>query len=147
MNLLTHKISEFLPDWNERVHTEADAYAFCERNQIITIETDLISDLGEYRTYKEKPFIFLHKFIDERFRNWVLHHEIGHFILHPATCAHFSDEVQKRKIEKEANFVSAVSLMPRHILEDKTLAEIQEEFGYPRKIILYRKFILDSCKI
>ncbi len=147
MKLLTPTILKFLPDWNTKIHTEVDAADFCASNGIISIETDLINDSGEYRIYREKPFILINKFLEARNRAWVYFHEIGHYILHPTTCAKFSDAVTKRKIEREAHFVAAVALLPTFILETKTLCEIQEEFGYPRKMILLRKYIFDTYKI
>ena len=147
MKLLTKPILKFLHGWNERVYTEADAYEFCTSNRIVAVETDLIEDLGEYKVYKEKPFIFLHKFIDWRYRNWVYFHEIGHYILHPTSSAHFSDAVTKRKIEREANFVAAVALMPNRLITSRTFSEIVEEYNYPKKLIVIRKEIYDIYKI
>lgn len=144
MQLLIPTIKEYLPDWNERIHTEIDAYDFCAKHKIITLDSEHIEELGEYRIRNDKPYIILHKFILDRYRNWVFHHEIGHFILHPTSCASFSDNVQKVKVEKEAHFVSAIALIPRCILETKKLPEIADEFGFPHKVILFRKWIYDN---
>lgn len=147
MKLLTPAILKYLPDWNKRVHFESDALAFCAANDVIAIETDLITDLGEYRLHREKPFILINKFLEARHRAWVYFHEIGHFILHPTTCAKFSDAVTKRKIEREAHFVAAVALLPQYVLNTKNLCEIQDEFSFPRRLILLRKEIYDTYKI
>lgn len=147
MKFLTSKILEFLPDWNKRIHTEANAYKFCQENRIITLDSENIDDLGEYRLKDEKPVIIIQRFISSRYRNFVLHHEIGHFILHPASAARFSDEVVKNKIEKEANFAAAVAMLPKHIVEMKTLTDIAYEFNIPRKVILFRKWIYDNYRI
>lgn len=147
MNLLSQRIKEFLPDWNQRVYTVSDAEEFCERHNIIHFDTENIDGLGKYRIYRGHPFIYINKFIEERYRSWVFWHEISHFILHPTSIAQFSDEVTKRKAEKEANLVASICLMPRAIIDGKRLCEISEEFNYPRKIILIRKHIFDSEKI
>lgn len=147
MKLLIPTILEFLPGWNKKIYTESDALDFYAANGIISIETDLIDDLGEYRIYREKPFVLINKFIEARHRGWVLFHEIGHFILHPTTCAQFSDAVIRRKIEREANMLAAVALIPAFVLKTKTFAEIQTDFNYHRKLILLRKEIYDTCKI
>lgn len=144
LKTLAPTIRRFLPDWNNRVHTEADGYEFCERFDVATLDTDLIRDLGEYRIRNGSPIILLHKFTSNRYRNVVFQHEIGHFILHPTTAAKYSDEVTKRKIEKEANFVAAVAVLPRYVIDTKTLAEIADEFNVPRKVILFRKLIRDT---
>lgn len=147
MKSLAPRILDVLPDWNRRIHFEDDAERVCADFGVIRIDTDLITDLGEYKIRDGFPVILIQKFISSRYRNLVLHHEIGHFILHPATAARFSDAVTKKKIEKEANFVAAVAILPRYILEIKTLAEIADEFNIPHKIILFRKWILDACDI
>lgn len=147
MKHISKKISQYFPGWNKRIHTEQDAYDFCDRHEITVHETLSINDLGEYRVHKGYPFILLHKFISDRYRTWVLFHEITHFILHPTVISKFSDEVTKRKAEKEANFVSAILMMPKPFICKKTLAEIQEELGCARKIILYRKVLADSERI
>lgn len=147
MNLLIPTIKKFLPDWNRRVHTAADADAFCELHDIVSLDTDLIDDSGEYKTRRENPVILIHKFIDWRYRNWVFFHEIGHFILHPTIAAKFSDAVTKRKIERQAHFVAAVALMPKSLVRNKTLAEIADEFNCPRKLILLRKEFYDDFKV
>lgn len=147
MKLLSPTILDFLPAWNKHIYSEPDAHDFCAQNEIITIETDLIDDLGEYKLHRKKSFILLHKFIDLRYRSWVYFHEIGHFILHPMSSARFSDAVARRKIEKEAHFVAAVALIPIFVLKTKNIYEIQDEFGLPRRLILLRKAIFDSYKI
>lgn len=147
MKLLIPKILEFLPDWNNRIYTENDAEDFCERHDIIRVDSEFLDDLGEYRTRKGYPVILLHKFVSLRYRNLVLQHEIAHFILHPTISARYADEVAKRKFEKEANFVAAVALIPKHIIETKTLTEIADEFNIPIKTVLFRREIFDTYKI
>lgn len=147
MNHITEAVSKHFPQLNKRRHVERDAYEFCERNGIIVHETLLINDLGEYRMHKGVPFILLNKFITDRYRTWVLFHEIAHYILHPTEISNFSDEVTKRKAEKQANFVAALLMMPKPFIRKKTLAEIQDELGCARKIILYRKDICDNQRM
>lgn len=143
MKNITQILPQYFPDWNKRIHYDKDAYDFCDQREIIIHET-LNVDVGGYRIHKGQPFILLHKYLDSRYRTWVLFHEIAHYILHPTLIAQFSDEVVKRKVEKEANFVSAILMMPKPFIDKKTLAEIQDELGCARKIILYRKVICDT---
>jgi Zn-dependent peptidase ImmA (M78 family) len=143
MNLLKKRILQVFPDWNQRVHTEAEAEEYCIKRGIVRIDTDLIDDLGEYRVYKGKPFIMLHKFVTNRNRSWVLTHEVGHDILHSPLSCKFSTGT-RLKIEKEANIFSAVFLIPRFLVEMRSLAEIEEEYSYPRDVIMIRKWLYDS---
>ncbi|HEY8562830.1 MAG TPA: ImmA/IrrE family metallo-endopeptidase [Pyrinomonadaceae bacterium] len=143
MNLFIPTILKFLPDWNKRIHTELDAIKFCDRHKIILHETEAIDDLGEYRFYRNRHCILIHKYIENNYRPWVLWHEIAHFILHPTTAASFCDNQTKHKIEKEAHFVAALSLMPTYIVELKTVRELQYDFGYPKRFIFLRKEVHD----
>ena len=147
MNLIIDPIKNYLPDFNKKIYDTTDAIEFCRKHKILTVETDLIDDLGEYRIHRGVPTILIHPLVKPEEKSWVFNHEIAHFCLHPTTMAKFSDEVTKRKIEMEANCVAAIMLMPKFIIENKTLAEIQDEFGYPLKIILIRKWIADEQKI
>lgn len=144
MKTITRLVSKYFPDLNKRIHYERDALDFCDRHGVIIHETTNINDLGEYRMYKGQPFILLHKFTNSRYRVWVLFHEITHYILHPTSIAQFSDEVTKRKIEKEANFIAALLMMPKPFIARKTLIEIQDELACARKLVLIRKEIADT---
>lgn len=145
MNLLIRKVTQRLPYWNKIVHGLPEAYDYCERFLVGKIETDEIDDLGEYRIYKETPMILIHKYVQRNYLPWVWWHEIGHDLLHfPLTCK-FS-KGSSNKIEKEANIVAAVSLIPNWLIRTKTLFEIQDEYGYPREIIEFRKEIYDRNK-
>jgi Zn-dependent peptidase ImmA (M78 family) len=146
MNLLKDKILTYFPHWNERVHTEKDGDLYCQKRGAIKIETDLIDDLGEYRVQRGHPIILLHSFVTDNYRNWVFLHECGHDLFHSPLSCKFSHHV-RRKIEFEANVVAAVALIPVGILRTKTLWEIQDEYLYPRKLILLRKYIWDNYKV
>lgn len=144
--MLSKLVKKFLPEWNTKIHSELDGLMFCEEKGIITCETNLINDVGEYRFYRDHHFIFTRNDIEQNQRAWVLWHEIGHFILHPVEAARFTDNVLARKVETEAHIVAAVALMPYSLIKEKTLQEIKEEFNYPTRLILLRKWIYDTRK-
>lgn len=143
---LCRKIWQVFPDWNERVHTVAELEGYCEKNDIVTLDTPNIDDLGEYRVRDNTPVILINKFVSGRYRNWVLAHEIGHDLFHtPASCK-FSTGT-KYKIEKEANIFAACYFIPQRMIATAHPAEIEAEYGYPRRLIQLRaKLYLDNNK-
>lgn len=146
MNLIAQRIKEIFPHWNKRSFTEIEAYEFCEKEKIILVETDLIDAPGEFRIHREKPFILIHKFIQEHMRAWILWHEIAHYVLHSPLSAKFSASTV-RIIDLQANYVAVVALIPKKLLKTKTLFEIQDEFGFPKNLIMLRKEIYDTFKV
>lgn len=145
MELLKEKVLRCLPEWNKRIYTEIDAYEYCETKLIGTIETNLIKDLGEYRMHRGLPMILIHKFASANHRSWILWHEIGHDIFHTPLSCKFSPTFRSI-IEKEANIVAAVALIPLPLMKKKKFHEIHEEFNYPKKLIELRKSIFDNYK-
>ena len=144
MHHLIPKVLEYFPYWNQIVHREeTHGQIFLQTRGILKIETDLIEDLGEYRVRSGKPVILLHKFLTRQYRPWVFFHECGHDMFHSPLSCTFSTDMRK-KIETEANIVAAVALIPVEVLRTKHAWEIQEEYGYPLKLILFRKYIYDT---
>lgn len=144
MNLLVKRMSELYPDWNKRILTYEDGVKLAESRGTFVRETDLIDDLGEYRVHRSQPFIFIHSFTTADYKPWVLWHEVGHDLFHtPLTCQ-FSLPSTRRKVEIEANVIAAIALIPLYIAKTKKFHEIQEEFDYPRELIMFRKRILEN---
>lgn len=139
MYLLEPRIRQFLPEWGVLIYTEETFFESCYQANVIFKETDLIDGAGEFRSYRNQPFIFLNTFTEASYRNWVLWHEFAHFMLHDVSCAQFSDAVTRRKIERQANHVAAVCLMPTWLIDRYTMDEIRDNYGYPWKLILLRK--------
>jgi Zn-dependent peptidase ImmA (M78 family) len=131
-----------LADWNKRVLTEWDALEFCRLNNIRIVE-DPIRMFGSIEFYKGYVFIIINPGLRKAMRLWVLWHEIGHFILHDAQEGEFSTSIHS-KVEAEANFVAAIALMPRPMVEGKSMKEIYSETGYRHELIEIRHAIMEG---
>lgn len=141
MNHIYLTMQKYVPAFNRKVLTEDDGYLFCEKHNISVLESEHIDGEGMFIVYKGHSFIFLSKFLKQSHRAFVLWHEIGHAILHyPLPCG-FSFQA-KRKIEKEAEIVACMSIVPLPLLVYK-LHELHEEYGIPIEVILRRKEIFD----
>lgn len=131
-----------LTGWNERVFTERDALDYCQRNKIYIVES-VGEPYGRIAFYKGYTFILLNPLLESAARTWVLFHEIGHYILHAPQAARFSPLV-RRKSDREANYIAAVAMMPKCVIEGKTFSEIQAEYGYPLELLQIRNQIVES---
>lgn len=125
-----------LAEWNRRVLTEADALEFC-RSMRIRIVTDSRIDHGQLRYYKGYTFILISPHLDSAMRLWVLWHEIAHYLLHGYSTTRFSASTLRKK-DREANYVASVAMMPRHLVEGRTIDEVAADFGYPREVVVIR---------
>lgn len=136
---------DFLPLWNKQVHTETDFFKLCETLGIYYYETDLIACAGEYRVYRERPFILVHPFSDRRYKLWIQFHEMAHFISkHPNNCF---DMRTTRKLDWEANIISSVALVPKVLFDKYMFWEIKELYDYPTELLLTRLKVLERLGI
>lgn len=125
-----------IPDWNQRVLTEADAIAYCKVNKLCLVD-DKAENYGRIVFYKGHVFILRNPHLPPATALWVLWHEIGHFILHAPQSSRFNPLV-KRKSDREANYVAAVAMMPRHLIYGRSIAQVQHDFGYPPELVRLR---------
>lgn len=135
-----------MPEWNERVLTSDDFYDFSQREKVRIVESDLFRYKGEYYIRKNTSFILLQKNLKQPEKLWVGFHELGHHLLHYPVTHHFSKGIY-RKMDREANYFAAISLMPTDLIKKETFGEIYEEFNYPKQLIELRKEIYDHYKI
>ncbi len=81
--------------------------------------------------------IFITPNLDEQYENFILAHELGHYILHYDNDTSFSflRNVYKTKIEKEANeFACDILLSDINIKQVENIDFIRKEKGIPDKI-------------
>lgn len=132
---------EKIKDWGEIVLDENQALEFCRRNKIYIVE-DSRQKFGKLKYYRDYVFILINPKLGAVMRLWVLWHEIGHFCLHAPVTASFSKSTV-RKLDREANYVAAIAMIPLHVILFETPEEIQEQYGYPMELIQIR---LDICR-
>lgn len=98
---------------------------------------------GKLAYYKGYCFILINPTLDAGFRLWVLWHEIGHYILHHPETSQFSSSM-KRKNDRDANYVAAVAMMPRPLIEGRTIDCVARRSHYPREIVQIRYDIYEN---
>lgn len=128
--------------WNEKILGEDVAIEFCRSNSICIVD-DYRLDYGRIVFYKGYTFILKNPYLEAGMRLWVLWHEIAHFLLHAPQSSKFSPLV-KRKNDREANYIAAIAMMPRQTIQGRTFHEIEEEYGYPAKLIEIRDQIVKN---
>jgi Zn-dependent peptidase ImmA (M78 family) len=139
--ILTSLIQKRFPEWNQLVCDEETARRIC-RAERVRIREAKIRARGEYLIYKKSPFIVLKENLPREWRAWVIWHELAHHWLHYPGNYRFHKDVV-RKLDFEANFVAAISLIPTFLLENRTVDEIIAEYNYPKELKPVREFIAE----
>lgn len=90
---------------------------------IQVLYADLGKTLGYYTKYKKGKFIVLNSTMSGSAKNFVLAHELGHFIMHPDVSTPLLSKYSlysNIKIEVEANTFAVELLLPDTYLEEHT---------------------------
>lgn len=140
MFLLAPKLKKL--GFNERVLTLDDFDKFCENEGIIFHYNTMTHFRGLYTVVDSVPCISVSNALRPLDRQVVAWHEGGHHVYHSHKTAFFCDSALTRKSEYEANCVAAIALMPRPLL-DMSFNDLQEELGYSRDLLWFRKRIFE----
>lgn len=129
---------------NERPVTERDVRRVAGRVGVEIVEGD-VGVPGLYLPYGGAFFIVIHPALPGVMRLWVLMHELSHHLLHDTGMQMF-DRRFETKADRQANFISALALLPTPTVKTRSFAELLEE-GYPRELLWFRKEIYEQFKI
>ena len=141
---LYYLAKKYFPHLGERPVTERDVRRVAKRVGVEIVEGD-VGVPGMYLPYGWAFFIVIHPGLTGVMRLWVLMHELSHHLLHDTGMQLF-DSRFRTKADHQANFISALSLLPLLTIQTKTFAELLEE-GYPRELLWRRKEIYEQFKI
>lgn len=132
MKFILNKIHKLRIGWNERPLTEADFYRLCRRYKITVFEMPL-SIGGFYYQYKGGDYIALDCRLTGKMQLHVMFHEFAHYLMHVPNAnetASFHGRGRKTRKEQEADRFALVALIPRGVLEMRSVDElIDEGFG------------------
>lgn len=140
MHFLVEKISTLNIGWNERSLTEADFCRLCRRFRINVTEMPLRTD-GFYYRVMGKDYIAVNSRLPEPVKLLVLFHELGHFLFHTpesGATANFHGVGGSARKEREADAFALCSLLPRRMIETRSVDEIADETGLPEKAVADR---------
>lgn len=152
MNLIVEKIKENCAEWNARQLTETDFYDFCQRHDILVIETPLRYQIKAMLWFVENEYVAT---INSRLhgvpRLFAMWHEIGHFILHSpnktiGTYFWGNERIyshQNRREENQADFFALCALIPFMSVSTKSFNELLDE-GFTEKQLQKRKEIYEK---
>ncbi|CEG25965.1 ImmA/IrrE family metallo-endopeptidase [Bacillus sp. B-jedd] len=124
-----------------------DPFLIAEARSIEVLYLDLGKILGFYRSYKRVQIIHLNCNLDEKVRNFVCAHELGHAILHPGANTSFlknNTYYSIDKFEREANKFAVELLLPdQELIEyqntNLSLSEIGPIYGIPVELAKLKK--------
>lgn len=130
-------------DFNKRVHTEDELFAFC-RSQRVAVFDFPTNALGEYTLEENQECIVLDPGLKGGQRLWVFGHEVGHLLFHHPISQQFCANEQQHnifihKLDTQANYFATLFFIPKFLILSKAVGEIVEEHGYPLEMVSLRQ--------
>jgi len=146
MQFFLDKVSRLSIDWNKRPLTEDNFYSLCNKHKITVVEMPLQTG-GFYYCVKRKHYIAVNSSLKRRDRLLVMFHEFAHYLMHaPDTgvTANFHGVGRRTRKEVEADVFAICALIPKPLIESRTVQELVEEDGFCETLIrerltIYRK--------
>lgn len=146
MQFLNDKIDSLRIGWNDRPLDERDFYSICKRFRIGVTEMPLVSG-GFYYRVLGKDYIAVNSRLSGAKKLIVLFHELGHFLLHTpesGATANFHGVGRRTRQEIEADAFALCAIIPRSMLEDRTIDELINDGIDPEtlseRVNLYRVY-------
>ncbi len=149
MRLLIDKIKKLNIGWNERVLGESDFYELCSRMGVTIDEQPMTVD-GFYFRVLDRDFIAINRDLGRTQKLEVLFHEIGHLLFHvPASgpVVNFHHVGRKTRQEAEADVFALCAIIPRSLIENRTMTELIDDEHLPTAMVAARFEILNTYGI
>lgn len=149
MQFLTEKIQHLKIGWNEREMTESDFYRLCRRFKIKVVEMPLRTG-GFYYRVMGRDFIAVDSHLPGEKKLLVLFHELGHFLFHTpesGATANFHGVGRRTRVEREADVFALCALIPKQLIETKTLQELVDEDGFTHEVVAERLSVFERYGI
>ncbi len=140
MHFLIRKVVKLNFGWNEKPLTEADFYRLCQRFRVQVTEMPLRTD-GFYYRVLGRDYIAVNSRLSGPVKLLVLFHELGHFLFHTpesGATANFHGVGGSARKEREADAFALCSLVPRRMVETRSLEEIADQTGLSGEAIAER---------
>ncbi len=144
MRFISDKMTKLKTGWNERRLTESDFYLLCRRFKIEVTEMPLRTG-GFYYRVMGRDFIAVDCRLAGPRKLAVLFHELGHYLFHTpesGATANFHGVGRKTRQEREADVFALCALIPRPLIEQRTVHELAEDHGFPVEMVAERLEIL-----
>ena len=140
MRFSLEKFSNLDIGWNERPLTDDDFYRLCRRFRI-TVEEIPLRVSGFYYCVMGRHFIAIDSKLPPRRKQFVMFHEFAHYLIHApdaGVTASFHGVGRKTRKEFEADAFATCALVPRRMVESRSVQELVEEDGLPEELISAR---------
>ncbi len=126
--------------WNEKELNESDFYRLCKRHKIIVIEMPLRVS-GFYYSVLGRHYIAINSWLKSPKKLFVMFHEFAHYLMHApdrGVTASFHGIGKKTRKEFEADAFAACALIPRPLIEGRSVQELVEVDGLPEDLVRQR---------
>lgn len=140
MLLSLDKFSALNCRWNRKPLTEDDFFRLCHKHKITVLEMPLRVG-GFYYCMLGRHYIAVNSRLRSTAKLFVMFHEFAHYLLHApdaGVTASFHGVGRKTRKELEADAFATCALIPRPMIESRTMQELTEEDGFPQEIVSVR---------
>jgi len=140
MLLFLDKFSGLNCRWNEKPLTEGDFFRLCRRYRITVQEMPLRVG-GFYYCMLGRHYIAVNSSLRSTPKLFVMFHEFAHYLIHApdaGVTASFHGVGRKTRKEFEADAFATCALIPRQMIESRSVQELVEEDGLPEELISAR---------
>ena len=126
--------------WNRKQLTEDDFYKLCRRHRIMVQEMPLRVG-GFYYSMLGRHYIAINSKLRQPEKLFVMFHEFAHYLIHSpdiGVTANFHGIGRKTRKESEADAFACCALIPRTLIERRSIQELIEEDGLPADLVAER---------
>jgi Zn-dependent peptidase ImmA (M78 family) len=145
MQFFFQKLARMRFGWNKRPLDEADFERLCRRFRITVVEMPLRTN-GFYYCVKGRHFIAIDSKLSRIKKLLVMFHEFAHFMMHvpdDGVTANFHGIGRRTRKEAEADAFALCALIPRSLLESRSLDELIDE-GYTIDLLEERRRVFED---
>ena len=126
--------------WNVEVLQESDFYRLCKRHKVVVIEMPLRVS-GFYYSLLGRHYIAINSRLKQPKKLFVMFHEFAHYLMHApdkGVTASFHGIGKKTRKEFEADAFAACAIIPRPLIEGRSVQELVEVDGLPEDLVRQR---------
>jgi Zn-dependent peptidase ImmA (M78 family) len=134
------KFSGLKCQWNRKPLTEEDFYRLCRRHKV-TVQEMPLRVSGFYYCMLGRHYIAINSRLRQPKKLFVMFHEFAHYLFHApdsGATANFHGIGKKTRKEFEADAFAACALIPRPMVESKSVQELIEIEGLPEDLVRQR---------
>jgi Zn-dependent peptidase ImmA (M78 family) len=143
------KFSDLKCHWNKKPLTDEDFYRLGKRHKI-TVQEMPLRVSGFYYCMLGRHYIAINSRLGHPKKLFVMFHEFAHYLIHApdsGATANFHGIGKKTRKEFEADAFAVCALIPRPVVESRSVQDLIEVEGLPEELVRQRIDLLGLLSI